>query len=126
MELLYFLNFLFYRVSLRYSSFRLLHCLVTLECFLFFCFFFNFPKIPCCVQYSQLDQLSVGPISYAEDENGKLLPLTICKEYYRRGSVEPSDEIYDIDAQLETGERENLHVSLLLYAAKLVSDLPFR
>uniref|UniRef100_A0AAX7T5C7 Polycystin cation channel PKD1/PKD2 domain-containing protein n=1 Tax=Astatotilapia calliptera TaxID=8154 RepID=A0AAX7T5C7_ASTCA len=64
-------------------------------------------------QYSQLGQLSVGPISYAEDENGKLLPLTICKEYYRRGSVEPSDEIYDIDAQLETGERENLHVSLL-------------
>uniref|UniRef100_A0AAX7VUF9 Polycystin cation channel PKD1/PKD2 domain-containing protein n=1 Tax=Astatotilapia calliptera TaxID=8154 RepID=A0AAX7VUF9_ASTCA len=53
-------------------------------------------------QYSQLGQLSVGPISYAEDENGKLLPLTICKEYYRRGSVEPSDEIYDIDAQLET------------------------
>ncbi|XP_005735002.1 mucolipin-2 [Pundamilia nyererei] len=52
-------------------------------------------------QYSQLGQLSVGPISYAEDENGKLLPLTICKEYYRRGSVEPSDEIYDIDAQLE-------------------------
>lgn len=40
--------------------------------------------------------------------------------------MEPSDEIYDIDAQLETGERENLHVSLLLYAAKLVSDLPFR
>lgn len=125
MELLYFLNFLFYCVSLRYSSFQLLYCLVTLECFLFF-FFLNFPKIPCCVQYSQLDQLSVGPISYAEDENGKLLPLTICKEYYRRGSVEPSDEIYDIDAQLETGERENLHVSLLLYAAKLVSDLPFR
>ncbi|XP_035764108.1 mucolipin-2-like [Neolamprologus brichardi] len=53
-------------------------------------------------QHSQLDQLSVGPISYAEDENSKLLPLTICKEYYRRGSVEPSDEIYDIDAQLET------------------------
>ncbi|XP_063351607.1 mucolipin-2 [Pelmatolapia mariae] len=53
-------------------------------------------------QYSQLDQLSVGPISYAEDENGKLLPLTMCKEYYRRGSVEPSDETYDIDAQLET------------------------
>lgn len=126
MELLYFLNFLFYRVSLRYSSFQLLYCLVTLECFLFFLFVFYFPKISCCVQYSQLGQLSVGPISYAEDENGKLLPLTICKEYYRRGSVEPSDEIYDIDAQLETGERENLHVSLLLYAAKLVSDLPFR
>nr|XP_046246918.1 mucolipin-2 [Scatophagus argus] len=53
-------------------------------------------------QYSQLSQLSVGPISYAEDEDGKLLPLVICKEYYKRGSVEPSDEAFDIDAQLET------------------------
>ncbi|XP_054869875.1 mucolipin-2 [Amphiprion ocellaris] len=53
-------------------------------------------------QYSQLGQLSVGPISYAEDEDGNLLPLVVCKEYYRRGSVDPSDETYDIDAQLET------------------------
>uniref|UniRef100_A0A3Q0S446 Mucolipin TRP cation channel 2 n=1 Tax=Amphilophus citrinellus TaxID=61819 RepID=A0A3Q0S446_AMPCI len=53
-------------------------------------------------QYSQLDQLSVGPISYAEDENGKLLPLIMCKKYYKRGSVEPSEEAYNIDAQLET------------------------
>uniref|UniRef100_A0A8C4IUB0 Mucolipin TRP cation channel 2 n=1 Tax=Dicentrarchus labrax TaxID=13489 RepID=A0A8C4IUB0_DICLA len=53
-------------------------------------------------QYSQFGRLSVGPISYAEDEDGKLLPLTLCKEYYKRGSVEPSNEAYDIDAQLET------------------------
>ncbi|XP_066503404.1 mucolipin-2 isoform X2 [Hoplias malabaricus] len=52
-------------------------------------------------QYSQLGQLSVGPVDYAE-ENGNLLPLVICKEYYRRGSVEPSDHSYDIDAQTET------------------------
>ncbi|XP_055718293.1 mucolipin-2 [Salvelinus fontinalis] len=51
-------------------------------------------------QYRQLGRLSVGPISYAE-EDGKLLPLVICKEYYKRGNVEPSDEAYDIDAQLE-------------------------
>ncbi|XP_033477599.1 mucolipin-2 [Epinephelus lanceolatus] len=53
-------------------------------------------------QYSQLGRLSVGPISYAEDEGGNRLPLIICKEYYKRGSVEPSEEAYDIDAQLET------------------------
>ncbi|KAL7854513.1 hypothetical protein SRHO_G00167030 [Serrasalmus rhombeus] len=51
-------------------------------------------------QYSQLDQLSVGPVSYAE-ENRRLLPLVICKESYRLGSVESSDESYDIDAQTE-------------------------
>lgn len=50
----------------------------------------------------------MGPISYAEDEDGKLLPITICKEYYKRGSVTPSDEAYDIDSELETGERKHL------------------
>lgn len=61
------------------------------------------PKIMlCCLQYSQLGELSVGAISYAEDENGLFLPVTICKEYYKRGSLNPSDEAYDIDAQLET------------------------
>lgn len=53
-------------------------------------------------QYSQLDRLSVGPISYAEDDDGKLLPITICKDYYKKGSVKPSDETYDIDSELET------------------------
>uniref|UniRef100_A0A3B4AGS5 Uncharacterized protein n=1 Tax=Periophthalmus magnuspinnatus TaxID=409849 RepID=A0A3B4AGS5_9GOBI len=52
-------------------------------------------------QYSQLGQLSVGPISYAEDADGKLLPITVCKESYRRGNINPSDEEFDIDAQLE-------------------------
>lgn len=46
----------------------------------------------------------MGPISYAVDEDGSLLPIVICKEQYKRGSLEPSNEIYDIDAQLETGE----------------------
>uniref|UniRef100_A0A667X8U4 Mucolipin TRP cation channel 2 n=1 Tax=Myripristis murdjan TaxID=586833 RepID=A0A667X8U4_9TELE len=52
-------------------------------------------------QYSQLGRLSVGPISYAENEDGSLLPLVVCKHYYKRGSIQPSDEAYDIDAQLE-------------------------
>nr|XP_061832104.1 mucolipin-2-like [Nerophis lumbriciformis] len=53
-------------------------------------------------QYSQLGRLAVGPISYAEDDEGRLLPLVVCKNLYRKGSVQPSNEAYDIDAQLET------------------------
>ncbi len=53
-------------------------------------------------QYSLLGNLSVGPVSYAE-ENEKFLPLIICKKSYKNGSVEPSEEAYDIDAELETG-----------------------
>lgn len=54
-------------------------------------------------QYSQLGNLSVGPVSYAE-ENEEFLPMVICKESYQRGSAEPSDGSYYIDAQLETGD----------------------
>ncbi|XP_068447862.1 mucolipin-2 [Clinocottus analis] len=53
-------------------------------------------------QYSQLGRLSVGPLSYGEDEHGNVLPLIVCKEYYKRGIMEPSNDAYDIDAQLET------------------------
>nr|XP_055072808.1 mucolipin-2 [Misgurnus anguillicaudatus] len=52
-------------------------------------------------QYYQLGNLSVGPVGVAE-ENGKFLPMVICKESYKKGSVKPSEGSYDIDAQLET------------------------
>uniref|UniRef100_A0A3Q3XHJ3 Uncharacterized protein n=1 Tax=Mola mola TaxID=94237 RepID=A0A3Q3XHJ3_MOLML len=52
-------------------------------------------------QYFQLDQLSMGPINYGDDAEDKLLPLTVCMEYYKK-SVEPSDEVYNIDAEVET------------------------
>lgn len=54
------------------------------------------------LQYSQLDQLSVSSVNYAE-EDGKLLPLVICKKYYRQGHAEHSEGTYDIDAQTESG-----------------------
>ncbi|KAG5276234.1 hypothetical protein AALO_G00129550 [Alosa alosa] len=53
-------------------------------------------------QFARLRELTVGPVSYAEQENGTLVPLTICKEYYKKGYVQPSDEYYDIDSQTET------------------------
>ncbi|TRY96939.1 hypothetical protein DNTS_014285 [Danionella cerebrum] len=52
-------------------------------------------------QYSQLENLSVGPISYAE-ENKKVLPMLLCKKSYKRGNLEPSEEANDIDAEMET------------------------
>lgn len=58
------------------------------------------------LQYNQFSRLSTGPITYAEDEDGNLLPLAICKEYYKKGSVNPTGEAFDIDAQLETGWRD--------------------
>lgn len=64
-----------------------------------------------CLQYSQLGRLAVGPISYAEDEDGGLLPLVLCKSLYSRGSVAPSEETYDIDAQLERGEHFHIRTS---------------
>lgn len=53
-------------------------------------------------QYSQLGKLSVGPITYADDADGNLLPLVLCKEQYRKSSVEPFGKTYDIDSEVET------------------------
>lgn len=49
----------------------------------------------------------MGPINYGDDAEDKLLPLTVCMEYYKK-SVEPSDEVYNIDAEVETGETRHL------------------
>lgn len=62
------------------------------------------------LQYSKLGELSVGPVSYTE-EDGKPVPLVICKDYYRRGNVELSDKSYDIDAQTEKGVLFYLHLT---------------
>uniref|UniRef100_H3DDN0 Mucolipin TRP cation channel 2 n=1 Tax=Tetraodon nigroviridis TaxID=99883 RepID=H3DDN0_TETNG len=52
-------------------------------------------------QYSQLGQLSVGPLSYSEDENGNLLPFVICKNLYRKRNLDPSKQVFEIDTELE-------------------------
>lgn len=57
-----------------------------------------------CLQYSQLGQLSVGPLSYSEDENGNLLPFVICKNLYRKRNLDPSKQVFEIDTELEKGE----------------------
>lgn len=50
----------------------------------------------------------MGPINYAQDEDGKLLPLVLCKEQYKKSSTEPVADVYDIDSEVETGEKGSL------------------
>lgn len=57
------------------------------------------------LQYSHLDKLSVGPINYADDEDGNLLPMVLCKEQYRKTNVEPLGKIYDIDSEVEKSKK---------------------
>uniref|UniRef100_A0A3B4DYA5 Polycystin cation channel PKD1/PKD2 domain-containing protein n=1 Tax=Pygocentrus nattereri TaxID=42514 RepID=A0A3B4DYA5_PYGNA len=69
-------------------------------------------------QYSQLDQLSVGPVSYAE-ENRRLLPLVICKESYRPGRVESSDELLRLLVFLVNYRLVNVEISFTLKGINL-------
>lgn len=77
------------------------------------------------LQYSQLDQLSVGSVSYAEEE-GKLLPLVICKEYYKQGSGMHSEETYDIAAQTESGYYYAYTHLFYLYIKEQISGIYIR
>ncbi|XP_056893106.1 mucolipin-2 isoform X1 [Takifugu flavidus] len=54
-------------------------------------------------QYSRLEELSVGPISYSEDKDSKPLPLVICKRLYKKRSLESSKHPFQIDTEQETG-----------------------
>lgn len=56
------------------------------------------------LQYSRLPHLSVGPLSYSKDKNGKLVPLNICKYLYKKLNLEPLKQPFQIDTKLETGE----------------------
>ncbi|XP_027027275.2 mucolipin-2 isoform X4 [Tachysurus fulvidraco] len=69
-------------------------------------------------QYSQLDELSVGSVSYAE-EDGKICPLVICKEHYKRGSAKHSEKTYDINAQTESAQK-NTHYLLIFDAVVIL------
>lgn len=61
----------------------------------------------------------MGPINYADDADGNLLPLVLCKEQYRKSSVEPFDKTYDIDSEVETGRERPLSTPLVLTDGRL-------
>lgn len=78
------------------------------------------------LQYSQLRELSVGPISYSEDENGRLLPLVICKSLYKKRSLDPSKQAVEIDTELERGEtsaRRRTRLEMLCFDLKVSLSL---
>lgn len=45
----------------------------------------------------------MGSVTYGDDADGVLLPITVCKESYKKRSVEPSSGVFEIDTELETG-----------------------
>ncbi|KAM9324677.1 mucolipin-2 [Gastrophryne carolinensis] len=57
-------------------------------------------------QYRQIGNLSLGTISYENEEKRK--GLKICKQHYRRGSIHPSNDTFYIDPTVET---ECLHLA---------------
>ncbi|XP_067845914.1 mucolipin-3-like isoform X2 [Heptranchias perlo] len=52
-------------------------------------------------QYVQLHQISVGNHAY-ERRGTDLTPLTVCQYFYKRGSISPGNESFNIDPKIET------------------------
>ncbi|XP_069792475.1 mucolipin-3-like [Narcine bancroftii] len=52
-------------------------------------------------QYVQLHKISVGNHAY-ERKGGHLVPLTMCQYFYKRGSISPGNESFNIDPVVET------------------------
>ncbi|KAG8555245.1 hypothetical protein GDO81_017639 [Engystomops pustulosus] len=66
-------------------------------------------------QYRQMGNLSLGTVSYENDEKRKA--LKICKQHYRKGLMQPFNDTFYIDPTVET---ECLHMD----RESLTSDLP--
>ncbi|XP_075689057.1 mucolipin-2 isoform X2 [Rhinoderma darwinii] len=68
-------------------------------------------------QYRQIGNLSLGTVSYENDEKRK--GLKICKQHYHRGSIPSSNDTFYIDPTVET---ECLHMEQELLANSLPRD----
>ncbi|XP_063076469.1 mucolipin-3 isoform X2 [Engraulis encrasicolus] len=51
-------------------------------------------------QYMDMPNLTVGNHAY-ERNDGVYTPLSLCKEFYRRGSISPDNDTFDIDPVIE-------------------------
>lgn len=54
-----------------------------------------------------MPNLTVGNHAY-ERNDGVYTPLSLCKEFYRRGSISPDNETFDIDPVIEKGDTHYL------------------
>ncbi|XP_068427544.1 mucolipin-3 [Clinocottus analis] len=52
-------------------------------------------------RYINLPNLTVGNLAY-ESDDGKYAPLSICREFYRNGSIDPGNGTFDIDPHIDT------------------------
>ncbi|XP_074122456.1 mucolipin-3 isoform X4 [Sminthopsis crassicaudata] len=52
-------------------------------------------------QYVQLQNISVGNHAY-ENRGAKQSTMAICQQFYRRGSIYPGNDTFDIDPEIET------------------------
>uniref|UniRef100_A0A4W3HN07 Mucolipin TRP cation channel 3 n=1 Tax=Callorhinchus milii TaxID=7868 RepID=A0A4W3HN07_CALMI len=64
-------------------------------------------------QYIQLHNISVGNHAY-ERRGSHVAPLTVCQYFYKRGSVSPGNETFNVDPKIETGSGAFLYACRLL------------
>lgn len=56
------------------------------------------------LQYINLQNLTVGNLAY-ESVEGEYTPLSVCQEFYRNSSIDPGNETFDIDPQIDKGTK---------------------
>lgn len=76
-------------------------------------------------QYQLLHNITVGNHEY-EKKDSVYTPLLVCKDFYRNGTIYPSNETFEIDAHVDTGKhdyylQERLITVLLKYTDLHVS-----
>lgn len=55
------------------------------------------------LQYMALPQISLGQYAYVLGVGVKGSALSLCQRYYRRGTIDPVNDTFDIDPHVDTG-----------------------
>jgi len=59
------------------------------------------------LQYLQLPNISVGNHAY-EKRGAEETALAVCQQFYKRGTICPGNDTFDIDPEIVTGNKPNI------------------
>ncbi|CDQ56930.1 unnamed protein product [Oncorhynchus mykiss] len=69
-------------------------------------------------RFINLQNLTVGNHAYEKIE-GEYTPLTLCQEFFRKGSISPGNDTFDIDPHVDKGTRAHHFIMYLFFCDSL-------
>lgn len=87
-------------------------------------FTFCVHNVPFSAQYLALPRIALGQYAYVMGVGVNGSALSLCQRYYRRGTIDPVNDTFDIDPRVVTGSSTRLSLSLTANSERVSIFLP--